>query len=116
MMIFPYFVIMNPEDLQTILGSKRHTNKSFFYKLLHNFLGEGLITSSGVKWAAHRRYIQPTFHLHNLEKFVETFADSSQCLTAKMNNLIDKPVNITNIVNECVLDILNGKLKIKFHF
>ncbi|KAG5676320.1 hypothetical protein PVAND_006166 [Polypedilum vanderplanki] len=107
LMIFPFFVILDPEHLQLILGSKRHTNKSFFYKLLHNFLGDGLITSSGAKWAAHRRYIQPTFHLHILEKFVETFADSAQCLTAKMNNLTDKPVNITNIVNECVLDILN---------
>jgi cytochrome P450 family 4 len=108
MMVFPFFVIFDPECLQTILGSKRHTNKSFFYKLLHNFLGEGLITSSGEKWASHRRYIQPTFHLSILEKFVETFADSAQCLTAKMNVLVDKPVNITSIVNECVLDILNG--------
>lgn len=48
-LIFPFFAITNPEDLQTVLSSKKHTEKIFFYKLLHNFLGNGLITSSGKK-------------------------------------------------------------------
>lgn len=47
-LIFPYFAIKRPEDLQTVLSSKKHTEKIFFYKLLHNFLGNGLITSSGI--------------------------------------------------------------------
>lgn len=105
---FPFFVVFDPEYLQVILGSKRHTNKSSFYKFLHNFLGDGLITSSGEKWSSHRRYIQPAFHLHILEKFIETFADSAQCLSSKLNYLVDGPLNITSIVNECVIDILNG--------
>lgn len=46
-LIFPFFAITHPEDLQTVLSSKKHTEKIFFYKLLHNFLGNGLITSSG---------------------------------------------------------------------
>lgn len=46
-LIFPFFAIMDPEDLQIVLSSGKHTEKSFFYKLLHNFLGNGLITSSG---------------------------------------------------------------------
>jgi cytochrome P450 family 4 len=32
---------------QVILSSNENTEKVFLYKLLHNFLGEGLITSSG---------------------------------------------------------------------
>lgn len=48
-LIFPFFAITNPEDLQTVLSSRKHTDKIFFYKLLHNFLGNGLITSSGEK-------------------------------------------------------------------
>lgn len=46
-LIFPFFAVLHPEDLQTILSSRKHTEKIFFYKLLHNFLGNGLITSSG---------------------------------------------------------------------
>lgn len=46
-LFFPLFVVLDPVDLQQILSSKKHTDKIFFYKLLHNFLGNGLITSSG---------------------------------------------------------------------
>lgn len=99
---------MDPEHLQTILGSQKHTEKSFFYKLLHNFLGDGLITSSGEKWSTHRKYLQPTFHLSILEKFVGTFATSAQCLHTKLQDL--EEINITNFINDCVLDILNGKV------
>lgn len=47
-LIFPFFALTHPEDLQTILSSRKHTEKVVFYKLLHNFLGNGLITSSGI--------------------------------------------------------------------
>lgn len=106
--IFPYFVVFEPEHLQLILGSKKHTEKTFFYRLLHNFLGDGLITSSGMKWQTHRKYIQPIFHKSVLEKFIGTFADSSQCLIDRIKNA-PEVINVTTFVNDCVLDILNGK-------
>jgi cytochrome P450 family 4 len=108
---FPFFVIFDPEALQTILGSAKHTEKSIFYKLLHNFLGDGLITSSGDKWNSHRKYIQPIFHLSILEKFIETFIDSAQCLKEKFENA-PEVLNLTQFINDCVLDILNGKIKV----
>lgn len=46
-LFFPFFAILHPNDLQTVLSSTKHTEKNFFYKLLHNFLGSGLITSTG---------------------------------------------------------------------
>lgn len=106
--IFPFFVIFDPEHLQNILGARKHTDKSFFYKFLHNFLGNGMITASGEKWITHRKYIQPAFHLSILEKFVETFVDSAQCLRDKLSRA-PEVLNITHFVNDCVLDILNGE-------
>lgn len=44
---FPMFIVLDPSDLQVVLSSKKHTDKIFFYKFLHNFLGTGLITSNG---------------------------------------------------------------------
>nr|CAD7429125.1 unnamed protein product [Timema monikensis] len=35
---------------QPILSSSKHTDKSFFYKLMDNFLGTGLVTSNGGKF------------------------------------------------------------------
>lgn len=132
-LIFPFFAIMDPEDLQIVLSSGKHTEKIFFYKLLHNFLGNGLITSSGnrtwiekswceltflkfslcyskvEKWSLHRRLIQPTFHVSTLETFLGTFIDAANVLVQRIK---DGPsqMNITHLVNECVMDILNGKL------
>lgn len=106
--IFPIFTILDPDDIQKVLSSNKHTDKIFFYKLLQNFLGNGLITNSGMKWASHRRYIQPSFHIHILEKFVLTFTDSAECFFDKLK-VAPQTLNITSFVNECVLDILNGE-------
>jgi cytochrome P450 family 4 len=45
--VWPTFVMTDPVHLQTILGSSKHVDKSWIYTLLINFLGNGLITSSG---------------------------------------------------------------------
>lgn len=107
-MVFPTFVVLEPEHLQQILSSKKHTEKIYIYKLLHNFLGTGLITSSGEKWQTNRKLLQPTFKINILEKFVGVFADSAQCLNEKLMNA-PQELNITNFVNDAVMDILNGK-------
>ena len=108
-LLFPFFVVLQPDDLQLILSSKKHTNKVFFYRLMHNFLGNGLITSSGDKWHNHRRLIQPTFHLSILERFIGTFADASQALYESLDAIANQEINIAKYVNNCVVDILNGK-------
>ncbi|KAH8327036.1 hypothetical protein KR074_001066, partial [Drosophila pseudoananassae] len=107
-LLFPFFAVLQPEDLQVILSSKKHTNKVFFYRLMHNFLGDGLITSSGSKWSDHRRLIQPAFHLSLLEKFIDTFVDASQSLYENLDaSAVGTEFNIAKYVNNCVLDILN---------
>lgn len=108
-MLFPFFVVLEPDDLQVILSSKKHTNKVFLYKLMHNFLGNGLITSSGEKWSHHRRLIQPAFHLSILEKFIATFADASQAMYENLEATENQEINIAQYVNNCVIDILNGE-------
>lgn len=79
---------------------------------MHNFLGKGLITNSGKKWSQHRKYLQPSFHLSLLEKFIETFADGSQAFTDRIEKRLNIPTNITELVNDCILDILNGKCEL----
>ncbi|CRL00788.1 CLUMA_CG014042, isoform A [Clunio marinus] len=101
----PFFVIFEPEHLQQILSSHKHTEKSFLYKLLHNFLGDGLITSSGDKWLAHRKFTTPIFHINILEKFIETFSDSAKEFLIKLQN--KNEINVTSFVNECIIDVLN---------
>lgn len=47
MCIIPVFFITEPEHLQILLATHKYSTKNWFYGLLHNFLGNGLITNSG---------------------------------------------------------------------
>lgn len=105
-LLFPFFMVLEPQDLQIILSSKKHTNKVFFYRLMHNFLGNGLITSSGEKWSTHRKLIQPTFHLSILEKFIGTFVSATEA-SFSMLDPSQSEINIVKFVNNCVINILN---------
>lgn len=60
------------------------------------------------KWNLHRRLIQPTFHANTLETFLGTFTDAANVLVQRIK---DGPsqLNITHLVNQCVMDILNGE-------
>ncbi|XP_076622973.1 putative cytochrome P450 4aa1 isoform X1 [Colletes latitarsis] len=103
----PYVMLFEPEDMQAVLSSMKHTHKIFFYKLLDNFLGKGLITRDVPTWRTHRKFLQPAFHLHILERFTSTFAE---CATNLMNDFLEKDnqeINITPFINDSVYDILS---------
>lgn len=48
---FPFFhrLKFNNFLFQKVLASSKHVEKVYFYKLLHTFLGEGLVTSKGIQ-------------------------------------------------------------------
>lgn len=106
--IFPTFVFLDPKDIQIVLSSKKHTDKMFLYKFLHNFLGKGLITSNGDRWTKHRKLMQPYFHISILEKFIPTFAFHSERIIQKMAET-KGDLDVTKFVNQCILNVLNGK-------
>lgn len=106
--LLPYVVLVEPKDIQMVLNSMKHTRKIFFYKLLDNFLGKGLVTRDVDKWKIHRRILQPAFHRHVLEKFAGTF---SECADRLVNKLLEKDgedINVTVFINNSVYDILIG--------
>lgn len=106
--LLPYVVLVEPDDIQVVLSSMKHTRKIFFYKLLNNFLGKGLITRDVDKWKIHRKILQPAFHLHVLEKFAGTFSKCADHLIEKLLEKDGKDVNVTVFINNSVYDILTG--------
>jgi hypothetical protein len=86
--------------------------------LIFIFIGNELLlflgSLSGDMWSSHRKYLQPSFKTNILEKFIDTFTDSSNCLLEKLNNA-PTVIDVTPFVNVCVLDILNGKFDIKVY-
>ena len=106
--ILPYVVLLEPDDVQTVLGSAKHTRKIFFYRLLDNFLGKGLITSDVDTWRTHRRVLQPAFHLQVLQQFVGSFAECADRLAGRLARHDGQELDVTKFVNDAVYEILNG--------
>ncbi|XP_036220368.2 cytochrome P450 4d8 [Bactrocera oleae] len=65
---------------EQILASPQHIAKHSNYKMLHQWLGTGLLLSDGRKWLARRKIITPAFHFKILEQFVEVFDQQSTIL------------------------------------
>lgn len=106
--IIPYVILLEPDDIQAVLGSAKHTSKIFVYRLLDNFLGKGLITSDVDTWRTHRKLLQPAFHLHVLQKFVGSFAECADRLADRLVRYDGRELDITKFVNDAVYEILNG--------
>uniref|UniRef100_A0A1B0FQR6 Cytochrome P450 n=1 Tax=Glossina morsitans morsitans TaxID=37546 RepID=A0A1B0FQR6_GLOMM len=101
-------IVMDVKYIEGVLSSQQIIKKSSFYDILVDWLGRGLVTSSGKKWHTRRRIITPTFHFKILEQFIEIFDQQSTVLVKKMYNKADgkTPINIYPEVSLAALDII----------
>ncbi|CAG9770987.1 unnamed protein product [Ceutorhynchus assimilis] len=101
----PFFLVYEPEHLKVILANTKVSDKNFFYAIMHNFIGDGLITSTGEKWKKHRRLIQPHFQINILESYFEDFVAASDQILTKLSG--QRHIQITRTINSCILNILH---------
>src|SRR5689334_21819971 len=55
----PFVYIHKPEYVEALLSSSKLIEKGIDYDSLQNWLGNGLLTSKGAKWRAHRKLLTP---------------------------------------------------------
>ncbi|XP_065364515.1 cytochrome P450 4d2-like [Calliphora vicina] len=98
----------DPEDVEVILSSPQHITKNNLYELLHQWLGTGLLMSTGKKWHSRRKIITPTFHFKILEEFVEIFDQQSAVMVKKLYEKADgkTAINIFPVICLTALDII----------
>lgn len=97
------------EYIEKVLSSgKLHLEKSWSYRFVRVWLGEGLLTSSGAKWFKHRKIITPTFHFKILENFCDVFDEKTRILVNRLNVQADsgKQFNIYPYITKVALDII----------
>lgn len=78
------------------------------YEFLVDWLGTGLLISTGKKWHSRRKIITPTFHFKILQQFVETFNHQNRIFIEKLKAKgSEKPFDIYNLVTLMSLDIIS---------
>ncbi|XP_039606896.1 cytochrome P450 4V2-like isoform X1 [Polypterus senegalus] len=105
--VLPFVVLYHPENVEVLLSSSKHIDKSYLYKFLHPWLGKGLLTSTGDKWRSRRKMLTPTFHFSILAEFLEVMNEQSEILVEKLRKQVGKePFNCFNYFTLCALDII----------
>ncbi|XP_043470023.1 uncharacterized protein LOC122503517 [Leptopilina heterotoma] len=101
----PVISIYHPDDVQILLSSFKHTEKSMLYKFLHPWLGSGLLTSSGIKWQRRRKLLTPAFHFEILRGFIHVFNKQGEILINRLKQQGEEVIqNIVPIFTECTLN------------
>lgn len=102
--------LTNPKDVEIILGSHVHIDKSDEYRFFKPWLGNGLLISSGDHWRSHRRLIAPAFHQNVLKSFIGTFNNNSLNVVKRLGKEVGKVFDIHDYMSETTVDILLGEL------
>lgn len=106
----------DPRDLEVVFSSPHLITKNNLYELLTDWLGTGLLLSTGKKWHQRRRIITPTFHFNILEQFVEIFEQQTTTMIDKLKAVSSNgkvAINIYPYICSLALDIITGKMKVK---
>ncbi len=98
--------LTDPRDVEIILGSNSHIDKSDEYRFFKDWLGNGLLISTGEKWKTHRKLIAPAFHMNVLKSFIPTFNDNSRYTVGKLSKLVGKEFDVHDQMSETTVDIL----------
>ncbi|XP_059618539.1 cytochrome P450 4g15-like [Phlebotomus argentipes] len=99
--------LTHPADIEIILNSQVHLDKSDEYRFFKPWLGDGLLISSGEKWRSHRKIIAPAFHQNVLKTFVSTFNSNSLAVVEKMREEVGKKMfDVHDYMSAVTVDIL----------
>ncbi|RZC31808.1 cytochrome P450 monooxygenase CYP4G7, partial [Asbolus verrucosus] len=94
-------VLQDPRDVELILGSNVHLEKSVDYKFFEPWLGEG------DKWKAHRKMIAPTFHQTILKTFVPVFNKNANELVEQLRkDTLREICDIHDYMSSATVDVL----------
>lgn len=107
-MLTSQIFVQDPKIVEEILTSQKFIDKSNGYNLLINWLGTGLLISSGKKWQQRRKIITPTFHFKMLEPFVDIMDKHGNVLIKKLKQSDGHEVDIFSMASLYALDVICG--------
>ncbi|PZC76747.1 hypothetical protein B5X24_HaOG200076 [Helicoverpa armigera] len=101
----PVVIVTHSRYVEALVSSTEHITKGRTYDFLLNWLGLGLLTSTGQMWKTQRRFLTPAFHFNILQNFLPVFCKNQRYLTDKLRGLANgQPIDMTPIVALDALD------------
>uniref|UniRef100_A0A1I8PF12 Cytochrome P450 n=1 Tax=Stomoxys calcitrans TaxID=35570 RepID=A0A1I8PF12_STOCA len=98
--------LSNPPDIELILSTHTHLEKSTEYRFFKPWFGDGLLISNGHHWQHHRKMIAPTFHQSILKSFIPTFVQHSKKVVERMAKEIGKEFDVHDYMSQTTVEIL----------
>ncbi len=97
--------IVHPEPLKKILKEPKDDG---VYRLFRPWLGDGLLLSSGKKWARNRRLLTPGFHYNILKSYIPVYSNCVSVLCDKWEKIAAKneTVKLFETISMLSLDII----------
>ncbi|XP_063375636.1 cytochrome P450 4C1-like [Cydia amplana] len=95
--------IYNPEDIEIIMSTMKHSEKGIIYHLLKPWLQDGLLLSNGEKWQTRRKILTPTFHFNILQQFSAILQENAQRLLTVLEAASERPVDVVPVISEFTL-------------
>lgn len=99
-------VIADPKDIEFILSSQNLLEKADEYNPIVEWLGSGLLLSTGNKWFARRKVLTPAFHFKILEKFVDVFDKHSSIFVESLAEFEGQEFDVFPFITLLALDVI----------
>lgn len=103
--------ITTPEAAEIVFSSNILINKANQYDFFLDWLGDGLLNSSGLKWKSRRKMLTPSFHFNILEDFVPTMRTNTKTMIrlmeeARIASPEGKIHDVSDFILKAALDII----------
>ncbi|XP_072043568.1 ultra-long-chain fatty acid omega-hydroxylase-like [Amphiura filiformis] len=106
----PAVLVYHPDTMKEVFN--RADPKTFAYDPMRPWIGDGLLVSSGKKWARNRRLLTPAFHFDIIKPYVKAFVESTHNLAIKWKDSYHKDTaSSTEVMHDISLATLESLLK-----
>ena len=94
--------------VEALMKSQTLIVKSDFYSHLHDWLGNGLLISTGAKWRSRRKLITPAFHFSILKDFLPIFNEQSLICVNGLDDYANsgESFDIQSLISSLTLDVI----------
>ncbi|PAV83205.1 hypothetical protein WR25_03465 [Diploscapter pachys] len=103
---FPIVLLGLSDTVRPLLESSANIKKPTLYDKVQEWIGNGLLTSTGEKWFNRRKMLTSTFHFNVLQGYQETFSKQAEIFVEILEKKVGEPFDVFPYIKRCALDII----------